>query len=193
MCFPRLCALSLFAFPLAALLEHTPTLRNVTWRYLEPGPLAPGALPAPRPRAPSAAGQARDVLNPRDETLTGTESQDTMAEWLRRQIRIPTRYLFPYGSAGSNPAGVVFLGVSSPITCIVCTVLYIQRFAFFLHEHKRSISSREALCQTDYMFRLRWNLCLHTSWRRWLTTGHSALPRPTHRSRQIIGYAIFSL
>jgi hypothetical protein len=32
-----------------------------------------------------------------------------MAEWLRRQIRT-ARYLFPYGSAGSNPAGVVFLG-----------------------------------------------------------------------------------
>jgi hypothetical protein len=31
-----------------------------------------------------------------------------MAEWLRRQIRISIRYLFPSGSAGSNPAGVVF-------------------------------------------------------------------------------------
>ena len=31
-----------------------------------------------------------------------------MAEWLRRQIRIPFDHLFPYGSAGSNPAGVVF-------------------------------------------------------------------------------------
>ena len=30
-----------------------------------------------------------------------------MAEWLRRQIRTPFDYLFPFGSAGSNPAGVV--------------------------------------------------------------------------------------
>ena len=32
-----------------------------------------------------------------------------MAEWLRRQIRI-SNDLFPSGSAGSNPAGVVLLG-----------------------------------------------------------------------------------
>jgi hypothetical protein len=30
-----------------------------------------------------------------------------MAEWLRRQIRTQFDYLFPFGSAGSNPAGVV--------------------------------------------------------------------------------------
>ena len=38
-----------------------------------------------------------------------------MAEWLRRQIRTPFDYLFPFGSAGSNPAGVVFfrIGYSS--------------------------------------------------------------------------------
>ena len=34
-------------------------------------------------------------------------AKDTMAEWLRRQIRIWFDHLFPSGSAGSNPAGVV--------------------------------------------------------------------------------------
>lgn len=34
------------------------------------------------------------------------KKQDTMAEWLRRQIRIRS-YLFRFPSAGSNPAGVV--------------------------------------------------------------------------------------
>ncbi|KAH9953700.1 hypothetical protein BGW80DRAFT_1567137 [Lactifluus volemus] len=46
----------------SALLERTPTLQHVAWRYLEPNPLSPNALPALRslridvPDSPGAAG-----------------------------------------------------------------------------------------------------------------------------------------
>ena len=52
----RVCAL-------AALLERTPTLEHVAWRYLEPGPLVPGTLPTLRSLradvldSPGAAGR----------------------------------------------------------------------------------------------------------------------------------------
>jgi hypothetical protein len=71
--FPRLRALtlSIHACPeptnaraFAALLERTPTLHHVAWRYLEPNPLTPGTLPALRslcadvPDSPGTAGRA---------------------------------------------------------------------------------------------------------------------------------------
>jgi hypothetical protein len=70
--FPRLRALtlSIYARPepsnahaLAELLERTPTLQHVAWRYLDPRPLSPGTLPALRslradvPDSPGNAGR----------------------------------------------------------------------------------------------------------------------------------------
>ena len=59
----RACPEPTNASTLAALLMRTPTLQHVAWRYLEPGPLAPGTLPALRslhagvPDSPGAAGR----------------------------------------------------------------------------------------------------------------------------------------
>ena len=70
--FPRMRSLTLSiqahpeptnASTLAAPLERTPTLQHVAWRYLKPGLLAPGTLPALRslradvPDSPGAEGK----------------------------------------------------------------------------------------------------------------------------------------
>ena len=70
----------------------------------------------------AGSGQVEHGTEVKDEMIVSKSVErdvwGTMAEWLRRQIRICTgfdSYLFPVGSASSNLAGVVLLCFAEPI------------------------------------------------------------------------------
>ena len=70
-----------------------------------------------------------------------------MAEWLRRQIRTPFDYLFPFGSAGSNPAGVV--SFSTLVLYWVRHVVHTYRLRPWLDLHIKSTREEKPFCHPN--------------------------------------------
>jgi hypothetical protein len=78
----------------SALLERTPTLQHVAWRYLEPKPLSPNALPTLRslradvPDSPGAAGRGllrtAEHLAALGPVYVTTETLEAMVQMRRR-------------------------------------------------------------------------------------------------------------